>query len=68
MNYRFHPEAVAEHLETTAFYRSKATGLGEDYLAEFEGLMVRVLHTPKGFRVEHKPDIRRLTWRGFRSR
>lgn len=59
MIYRFHPEAAAEHLETVSFYESRAVGLGEGYLAEFEALMIRVVQAPQAFRIERKPDIRR---------
>jgi toxin ParE1/3/4 len=57
--YRFHPEAMAEHFDAVSFYRSRAAGLGEGYLAEFEALMVRVVQSPKAFRIQLKPDIRR---------
>ena len=60
MTYRFHPEAVAEHYEVIAFYESRLPGLGADYLAEFESLMLRVVQMPQAFRVEHQPGIRRV--------
>lgn len=36
MNYRFHPAAASGHLDNVAFYESRQSGLGADYLAEFK--------------------------------
>ena len=42
MTYWLHPAAAAEHLDSVAFYESRAPGLGADYLTEFEAVMRRV--------------------------
>ena len=46
MNYRFHPAALAEHLDEVAFYESRLVGLGADYLSEFDKVMSRICATP----------------------
>lgn len=61
MIYRFHPAAQAEHLQTIQFYESRSKGLGGDYLFEFEALMRRVMEGPHRYRIERKPDIRRVS-------
>jgi hypothetical protein len=61
MNYLFHPEAEAEHLETVTFYETRRKGLGGLYLAEFENTMVRVAGSPERYRIERKPNIRGIS-------
>ncbi|MBA2409803.1 MAG: type II toxin-antitoxin system RelE/ParE family toxin [Gammaproteobacteria bacterium] len=61
MSYRFHPAAEAEHLEVVAFYESRRPGLGIAYLNEFEQVMTHVAQTPHRYRIERKPDIRRVS-------
>jgi toxin ParE1/3/4 len=58
---RFHSAAEAEHLETVAFYESRQRGLGADYLAEFEAALSRIAESPGRYRLERKPNIRRLS-------
>ena len=60
MNYGFHPEAEAEHLETVAYYETQQAGLGASYLAEFESVLERVCEAPTRYSIERKPDIRRV--------
>lgn len=61
MSYRFHPAAEAEHFETIAFYESRQSGLGGGYLSEFEQAASRIVEAPQRFRIERRPDIRRLS-------
>jgi toxin ParE1/3/4 len=65
VSYYFHPGAQAEHFEAIAFFESSQLGLGASYLAEFEDLMVNVALTPHYYRIERKPDIRRVSLRRF---
>ena len=58
MTYRLHPAAAAEHLDSVAFYESRAPGLGVDYLTAFETVMRRVTETPLLSPIEVSPDIR----------
>ena len=58
MTYRLHPAAAAEHLDSVAFYESRASGLGADYLAEFEVAMRRVVESPLLSPIEVPPEIR----------
>ena len=58
MTYRLHPAAAAEHLDSVAFYESRAPGLGVDYLTEFETVMRRVTETPLLSPIEVPPEIR----------
>lgn len=59
MNYRFHRAALAEHLDEVAFYESRLPGLGADYLAEFEAVMVRICATPDFYPCIDDTDIRK---------
>ncbi len=44
MTYLFRPAAEAEHLEAVAFHHSRpGSGLGESYLADFDGTNERLL-------------------------
>lgn len=65
MIYRFHPVAEAEHLETIQFYESRSTGLGNDYLLEFEQVMGHVVEAPHRHRIERKPNIRKVSLKRF---
>ena len=58
MTYRLHPAAATEHLDSVAFYESRAPGLGVDYLTEFETVMLRVTETPLLSAIEVPPEIR----------
>jgi len=61
VSYYFHPGAEAEHFEAIAFFESRQLGLGASYLAEFEELMANVVQTPHHYRIERKPNIRRVS-------
>lgn len=65
MNYGFHPEAEAEHLETIAHYESKRPGLGASYLAEFERVVSIVCQSPYSYPIEAQPDIHRVRMKQF---
>ena len=59
MSYFFHPAAVAEHLESIAYYESKRPGLGVIYLAEFENIMKLVCEKPHRYAIEKQPRNRK---------
>lgn len=61
MSYRFHPAAEAEHFETIEFFESRGQGLGMAYVLEFERAMDRIVEAPHRYRIERKPNIRRLS-------
>ena len=65
MTPRFHEAAEAEHLEAIAFYESRRAGLGRVYLREFEAALSRIEDGPGRFRIERKPNIRRLSLTRF---
>jgi toxin ParE1/3/4 len=60
MNYSFHPAAEAEFLESVGYYESKVPGLGGAFITEFEALATLIGESPKAWRVELEPDIRRV--------
>jgi toxin ParE1/3/4 len=68
VSYYFHPGAEAEYFEAIACFESRQLGLGASYLAEFEELMEIVIQTPYHYSIEREPNIRRVSFRGFRSR
>ncbi len=59
MNYFFHPGAESEHLETIAYYESRKTDLGANYLSEFEKVVAEIIINPLIYPIDKKPDIRR---------
>ncbi len=65
MSYYFHPGAETEHLESVAYYETKRSGLGSDYLTEFENAMKAVCENPYRYAVEKQPDIRRFRMKRF---
>lgn len=65
MKYCFHGAARAEHLDQVAFYESRQTGLGAEYLAAFEKSMEAILDQPERQRVVVEPDIRRFRMARF---
>ena len=65
MSYYFHPGAEAEHFEAIAFFESRQHGLGAAYLTELEKLMTKVVLAPHRYRVERKPNIRRVSLQRF---
>ena len=65
MNYRFHPDAASEHLETVAYYENVRPGLGARYLAEFERILAKVSRPPKRYPIVREPGIRRIRLQRF---
>jgi len=65
MNYSFHPAAEAEFLESVGYYESKVRGLGGVLITEFEALATLIGESPKAWRVELEPDIRRVPLHRF---
>ncbi len=47
MEIELHPEADAELIEAAVFYESRVNGLGESFLAEFDGLKLLLQANPK---------------------
>jgi plasmid stabilization system protein ParE len=65
VSYQFHPAAEAEHFETIEFFETRGCGLGAAYLSEFERAMERIIDAPHRYRIERKPNIRRLSLMQF---
>ena len=65
MSYRFHRAALAEHLDQVAFYESRQPGLGAGYLAEFDGLMARVVKDAQAFPIIGASALRKAGMRRF---
>jgi len=60
LNYFFHPAAEAEHLESLAWFESRATGLGASYLDEFVLTMAAICDAPQRYPIVKSPDIQRV--------
>ena len=58
MKVQLHPATASEHLDSVAFYESRLSGLGADYLAEFDTILVRVCNASISFPLDTPPDIR----------
>lgn len=65
MNYQFHPDAFDEHYDSVAFYQSRLSGLGADYVAEFEAIMVHICRTPNFYPTIAAPDIHKAGLKRF---
>lgn len=65
MTYDFHPETEAEFLECVGYYESKVSGLGGALIEEFEALAVLIGESPKAWKVELDPGIRRAPLHRF---
>lgn len=65
MIYSFHPAAEAEFLESVGYYESKVPGLGGALIEDFETLAELVSQSPKGWKIELEPDIRRAPLHRF---
>ena len=50
MNYRLLAVAEAELAEAAAWYEERASGLGQEFLDEFEAVMRRVMRFPDAWR------------------
>jgi plasmid stabilization system protein ParE len=61
----FHVAARVEHLDHIAYYESRQSGLGREYLAEFEVAIALILEGPSRFPIESTPGIRRYHLRRF---
>lgn len=55
----FHPAAEAELLELVGYYQSKVPGLGSAFIDELEALTDLIGQSPKAWKVELPPDIRK---------
>ena len=65
MNYRFHPAALAEHLDQVAFYESQLRGLGADYLATFDRFIQQICSHPQAFPHIQKTALRRAVMKRY---
>lgn len=65
MNYRFHPAALAEHLDQVAFYESQLRGLGADYLAAFDRFIQQICSHPQAFAQIQKTALRRAVMKRY---
>lgn len=65
MTFQFHPAAATEYLDSIAFYESRLSGLGADFIAEFETTMARVCLEPKTFPIDCQPNIRKAILQRF---
>jgi toxin ParE1/3/4 len=63
--FRFHPEARVEHLDHVRYYEQIRSGLGAQYLSDFDGTMGRVCEAPHRFRIERTPNIRIISFEKF---
>ncbi|MDO8908414.1 MAG: type II toxin-antitoxin system RelE/ParE family toxin [Pseudohongiella sp.] len=59
MTYSFHPAAEAEFLEAIGYYESKVSGLGDALIHEFSALADLIGESPKAWKIELPPDIRK---------
>lgn len=60
MKWRFHPEALREHLGHVAFYEARRKGLGAAYLVEFEAALGFIGEEPRRFGIASPPDSHRF--------
>jgi hypothetical protein len=65
VNFRFHPAALAEHLDEVAFYESRVAGLGADYLAEFDAVMARICTAPDFYPCVADSNLRKARLKRF---
>ncbi|MCD8512791.1 MAG: type II toxin-antitoxin system RelE/ParE family toxin [Nitrincola sp.] len=65
MNYSFHPDAEAEFLESVGYYESVVAGLGHSLIDEFDTLARLICESPKSWKVERRPNIRKASLRKF---
>jgi len=63
--YVFHPAARVEHLEHIRYYEQIRSGLGAQYLGDFESTMGRLCLAPHRIRVAREPNIRILSFAKF---
>ena len=65
MRHFFHEGAEAEHLGTVAYYESRQTGLGAQYVDEVESAIALICEAPHRHRIERAPNIRRFRLHKF---
>ncbi len=65
MSYSFHPAAEAEFLESVGYYESEVPGFGGALVDEFEAIARLLDESPKAWRIELPPDIRRAPPKRF---
>jgi plasmid stabilization system protein ParE len=64
MRIEYHPAVADELLEIRNFYESRSTGLGSEFVSEFERQMFRIAAMPERWMVVRK-DVRRSLMRRF---
>ena len=64
MRIEYHPAVADELIEIRDFYESRSTGLGLDFVAEFEKQVLRIAKMPERWMVVRR-DIRRSLMKRF---
>jgi len=64
MKIEYHPAVADELIEIRDFYESRSTGLGLDFVAEFEKQVLRIATMPERWMVVRR-DIRRSLMKRF---
>ena len=64
MNYRFHPLAVEELINSIDYYEEKSPGLGAEFSKEIYSTIQRILHFPKAW-VKISQNCRRCITQRF---
>ena len=65
MKYQFHPGAEVEHLSRVKYYEAQRSGVGAQYLADFEQTMAHICESPGRYKLHRAPHIRALSFRSF---
>jgi len=64
MRIEYHPDVADELIEIRDFYESRSVGLGFDFVAEFERMVLRIAAMPERWMVVRR-DIRRSLMKRF---
>lgn len=64
MRIEYHPALEAELLEVRNHYNDRSSGLGDDFVNEFERQVLRIASMPERWMVVHR-DIRRALMKRF---
>ena len=64
MNYRFHPEALAELQSAARYYETCQLGLGSRFIAAVETAVERIVLSPQSWRIM-EGDVRRYMTKIF---
>ncbi len=64
MNYRFHPEALAEYQEAASYYGERDTVLAGRFIEAVEDAVRRIVEAPQRWQVLEE-DVRRCLTRVF---